>query len=160
MSNLIEPFITASYPPLISGMEGNRLSDSIGPRFFRGDASVYTRFPGISRPASVNLWSTRKSIARCPVVVFLRWIANRHRHLLNAELATCTTTRPRTILRPVWHQGQHGPDRLCYKITAPRKITLDDVDWRWFPERERAGGKVWRPPPEMREAMRLGRARG
>ena len=45
----------------------------------------------------------------------------------------------------------------CYDVpqeTAER-IEWGLVDWAWFPEREPASGKTpWRPPPEMREAMK------
>lgn len=61
------------------------------------------------------------------------------------------TTEFREVLRMV---KLHGPNTIAtsnHLLRGPRKCTLADVDWTHFPERERKG---WRPPPEMREAMR------
>lgn len=62
------------------------------------------------------------------------------------------TTEFRQVLRSLKRKEAIS---LCYRVTSPRRCTWADIDWTHFPERERGSGKApWRPPPEMREAMR------
>ena len=74
------------------------------------------------------------------------------------------TTEFRAALRSVYQEITQCPEYVvrlghgCYEVSpeTEERIARGEVDWQWFPGVETARTR-WRPPPEMRAAMRARR---